>query len=869
MPIDSTANLLFKIGANSDDAEANIQRFRSILSKDLGDLGGEFSDWANKTFGDLSTVQGALTALTATVGAGVIALGGAMLESASHYAEYVEEVDRGSRATGISTENMSGLKLMAQETSTSYDSLVTGLTRFAVTIVKANEGGEQQTRAFQRLGISQAQVKAGEKDMLPLLEAVADRFKGLGSQVDKTAIARDLFSKSGPALVKMLSLGTEGIKEFEQHAAELGYTVGDKDVAAMEVFKATIAEGKAELSAISMVIGRDLIGSVSHALQLLVRMGIELRDLPHLLKGDFWATFKKDVEETERHIQSLAAAEAKMADAAGKGMDGGTTQKLKENFTGLSDLLAEVNEKFEGLGGEQGKLQAQFEGLDQKLAKAYDAYLKLHAAGELSIEDAKEQAAALKLLPDALKALEAALQGEADTKQAEAVRRAGEELQELVLRQGEQTIDIKNRLLDLDVAKRREAMQKEHTDTAENLAWLAAYEAAERQKIGAEKIAQIEKEGEKIDGLVRAQGERTYDQKVADWNRQMDEELREDAKEGEGVANHEAQIAALRKAGLDKIAADAKAAGDSEIARLDEQLERINREHQTSEERIEAQYTADVAKFSAAEEKKTLKLATSEAQRAQIMQMFEAIRKGLTDKEQADLQTLRNSQGWQGVFGSKFGEMLKGNEAASKEWASSTNQSLLMVKDSLQVLDQMAKQAFQQFAQGMGQNIAHAIMYKQSIGDAMKAALAATLESLAGQAYTQAIYSLALGFLDLAEGNEAGAVQAFTAAAIFGTVGTGAALIGRSVAPAQGGSGAGSSSPSTSSQMSAQQKDMQYGAVGAPSGGGGPHVTVNVWGHVWGTSGVSEVCSMINDAVVNSNCTLTATNTKTGTQTQQ
>jgi uncharacterized protein (DUF927 family) len=41
-------------------------------------------------------------------------------------------------------------------------------------------------------------------------------------------------------------------------------------------------------------------------------------------------------------------------------------------------------------------------------------------------------------------------------------------------------------------------------------------------------------------------------------------------------------------------------------------------------------------------------------------------------------------------------------------------------------------------------------------------------------------------------------------------------------------------------------------------------VTVNVWGHVVGTSGISELASMMNDAVLNQDVTLTATNTKTG-----
>ena len=38
MPLDSAASLLFTIGANSDDAVENIERFRTLMGKDFEDL---------------------------------------------------------------------------------------------------------------------------------------------------------------------------------------------------------------------------------------------------------------------------------------------------------------------------------------------------------------------------------------------------------------------------------------------------------------------------------------------------------------------------------------------------------------------------------------------------------------------------------------------------------------------------------------------------------------------------------------------------------------------------------------------------------------------------------------------------------------
>lgn len=38
---DSTADLLFRIGADSSDAESNIQRFRAVFGKNFGEMGGK------------------------------------------------------------------------------------------------------------------------------------------------------------------------------------------------------------------------------------------------------------------------------------------------------------------------------------------------------------------------------------------------------------------------------------------------------------------------------------------------------------------------------------------------------------------------------------------------------------------------------------------------------------------------------------------------------------------------------------------------------------------------------------------------------------------------------------------------------------
>lgn len=154
-------------------------------------------------------------------------------------------------------------------------------------------------------------------------------------------------------------------------------------------------------------------------------------------------------------------------------------------------------------------------------------------------------------------------------------------------------------------------------------------------------------------------------------------------------------------------------------------------------------------------------------------------------------------------------------------------------------------------------------MYSKSISQAMEAALRSTLESVASQAMVLALQSLAWGFYDTAQGNYAGATAAFEAAAIFGMVGGAAAVAGRFAGPSAGagaGSGAGGSAAAGATTSASNPN------ASVPYQQGGPNVTVNVMGHIYGSGGIEELASAINDAVLNRDVQLYSTATTTGRQ---
>jgi hypothetical protein len=855
MAFDSTADLLFRIGADSSDAEANLARFRALLSGGLGAMREDFSDFAGSTFGNFSTVAGAATSSAALLLTGVVAAGGAALECAHKYSALVEQIEHGSRITQIGAEHLSGLYVAAQLTGTNFETLTRGVAFFEAQISKANSGNEQSRKIFDQLHISQAQLAAGEKDAIPLLELVAQRYAALSSGAEKVAVARALFSRAGIEDQAVLALLAQGMKTLEDRAREMGVMVGEKDILAFEGNRAALARLRMELSAAANAIGREVLPEITKLVTLVIAFPAALRKTAEesanagsVIKGTLLGALgplgllidglgrTKQFADNLGHAGFLVGEEIKkMAAVMGAAGDntlhlGGATAVATHEYDALRGVLERVREKLAAFQGDEVKAREEISALGIEIEKAQKKLNEQHAAGTLAPGEYDREMAAWKELADLVPRLYDQMLAEIDKKRTAEIDRWNEDLVKSDQEWLRSLVENAHREVEAEDALR---------------ARLATFHAQTLEEKHAAADAEIE--------------------------RMREEYAKQNNLTQEASTEELALLAKLRAEKHAKIDADAKLAADTELAQLGEQLERIEKSHQNAYERIADQYQADVAKFSAAEEKKALIVATSEAERAAIQAKFAAIRTALYVKEQQDLQNLKNSTGWKGVFGDDFAESIRRNTILTQQWADSTDRSLLLVRVAIE----SAKEQLQDFVhaevQAMGAAIAQSLVYSKSIGAAMEAATKSTLESICAKDMVLAIDALGWGFYDLAVGNYPGAASAFEAAAIFGSIAGAAGVAGRFIPGGQssasrGGSGAGSSLPSNTSS---RERDMQSGAVGAPAAGGGSHVSVTIMGHVIGTSGVSELCSMLNDAVLNGDNTLTATNTKTGVQVQQ
>jgi hypothetical protein len=116
---------------------------------------------------------------------------------------------------------------------------------------KAQKSGN----ALDQLGISTKNAEGNQKGFKEILFEVADKFKEMPDGATKTAMAMDLFGRSGKDMIKVLNLGSEGIANLEKQADKLGITLTDKTVAGVAKLVESQKKMKENADAIKIAVG--------------------------------------------------------------------------------------------------------------------------------------------------------------------------------------------------------------------------------------------------------------------------------------------------------------------------------------------------------------------------------------------------------------------------------------------------------------------------------------------------------------------------------------------------------------------------------------------------------------------------------------
>src|SRR5690606_20508858 len=206
-------------------------------------------DSIKRNLGDLGNAARSLKGVLGTLGVALSAAGlGAMVKSALDSADALSKL---SQRVGITVESLSLLMPAAELSGVSAEKFEGGLRRLAARMLEAATGSAEATRGFEALGVAFRNQDGSLRATDQVLLDLADRFKTMPDGAEKTALAMQIFGKSGADLIPFLNQGRDGVEALAAEMQALGLQIGGDTAAQAEVFNDALAKVRMAVGSIA------------------------------------------------------------------------------------------------------------------------------------------------------------------------------------------------------------------------------------------------------------------------------------------------------------------------------------------------------------------------------------------------------------------------------------------------------------------------------------------------------------------------------------------------------------------------------------------------------------------------------------------
>ena len=206
------------------------------------------------------------------MGVAAVAAGGAVTKMASDALRDADRFQKLGIAIGASTEALSQLDFVAQQSGTSFDVVEKSLVRLQKSVMDSNNGLATQTRAFEQLGVSAEALKNLKPEEQFMV--IADAARELGVSTERTGALADIFGqRMAKDVIPMLDLGAEGMRELMEEADSLGLTISQDFADNAAFFNDSMNALKQNLVGVGRVMTEALLPTLIHLRESFVTTG--------------------------------------------------------------------------------------------------------------------------------------------------------------------------------------------------------------------------------------------------------------------------------------------------------------------------------------------------------------------------------------------------------------------------------------------------------------------------------------------------------------------------------------------------------------------------------------------------------------------
>jgi hypothetical protein len=211
------------------------------LRVDLGLNSAEFSAGLKKASAGLGNFAKAAGIGLAAVATAAAAAGTALGYAVKSSIDNADQMGELAQSVGVSVEALTSLGYAAQMSGTNTDTLATALRKLSQNMLTVAQGSTGPVAtAFNALGVSVQNANGTLRSSDEVLVDVAAQFARMEDGATKTALAVQLFGRSGAELIPFLNQGREGIGALTAEADRLGITISSTTANAAGEFNDTL-----------------------------------------------------------------------------------------------------------------------------------------------------------------------------------------------------------------------------------------------------------------------------------------------------------------------------------------------------------------------------------------------------------------------------------------------------------------------------------------------------------------------------------------------------------------------------------------------------------------------------------------------------
>lgn len=133
---------------------------------------------------------------------------------------------------GVTTESLSALGYAAELSGMNTEILATNIGKLTKGMNDASQGIGEAKKAFDTLGINGGSLDSADEALMQ----IADKFAAMPDGAQKTALAMQLFGRSGMQMIPFLNQGRDGLDQLRAEAEKFGIVIGSDAAKAAEQF---------------------------------------------------------------------------------------------------------------------------------------------------------------------------------------------------------------------------------------------------------------------------------------------------------------------------------------------------------------------------------------------------------------------------------------------------------------------------------------------------------------------------------------------------------------------------------------------------------------------------------------------------------